>query len=214
MSECCEHCVNNRFDLLDDLGVVRDDLEALQQRAEAAERRVTELIDAHARQTVAKQDAQAALADQAEKIRLLRDALKECYRVALHLQDKGTTQKRAISQIITIVDIALAGAEPAAIASGEPAFRHPSATYGCERCGRWDGMDASLDHDVWARIAATRDGEPWRILCLWCCDEIAVEIGIAENTPVRLYFPGLRLSSVLPEGDRDPPPERRETERA
>ena len=34
-------------------------------------------------------------------------ALEECYRVALHLQDKGTTQQRAVSSIVTIVDIAL-----------------------------------------------------------------------------------------------------------
>lgn len=82
-------------------------LEAERTRADELQRR---LFQEQGHGYEAGQRAEAAERLAAERAGLVErygEALKECYRVALHLQDKGTTQKRAISQIVTIVDIAL-----------------------------------------------------------------------------------------------------------
>lgn len=50
-----------------------------------------------------------------------------------------------------------------------------------------------MSDEVWALVSGRVDGGG--ILCLWCMDEIAAELGLA-SIPVRLYFIGETLFSV------------------
>lgn len=61
--------------------------------------------------------------------------------------------------------------------------------YACQRCQRRDGLDGVVDDEVWARLSAAAGGV--NILCLWCMDELAQQLGY--EGPVRLYFAGRAL---------------------
>lgn len=72
-------------------------------------------------------------------------------------------------------------------------------TYACQRCGRRDGLDAVVTHDVWCKLTGATPapdggesaGGQWNLLCLWCMDALAFEMGI--RAPVSLHFAGRAL---------------------
>lgn len=83
--------------------------------------------------------------------------------------------------------------------------RTPRYTYACQRCGVRDGLDTSLPREQWAKIAAGTGlltAPEWDVLCLWCIDEIATDLGLPE-TVAHLYFSGMTVRSALYEGDTD-----------
>lgn len=57
----------------------------------------------------------------------------------------------------------------------------------CKRCGRQDGLNATVSDDVWKKLSPDVDN----VLCLWCMDEIAYDLGI--EAPVVLHFAGRAL---------------------
>jgi hypothetical protein len=78
-------------------------------------------------------------------------------------------------------------------------------TYGCQRCGRKDGLDAVVPNDIWRVITegewanpdpATRRGEvvngKWNLLCLWCIDELCGEHGVTCSAS--LHFCGRHIT--------------------
>lgn len=69
----------------------------------------------------------------------------------------------------------------------EPPMRAPDLdTYACQRCGWRSGLDASCPDAMWERISAHAGGV--NLLCLWCIDAIAAELGLAFS--VSLHFAG------------------------
>ena len=70
-------------------------------------------------------------------------------------------------------------------------------TYGCQRCGRRDSMDAVVENKVWNTIMDKPDLKGSEgvggILCLWCMDALAFEKGVSGK--VQLHFPGWALIS-------------------
>lgn len=63
--------------------------------------------------------------------------------------------------------------------------------YACQRCGRRDALDAVAPNDVWEKI---REAAGVNILCLWCMDKIATELGI--ECSVTLHFAGRALNGT------------------
>src|SRR5688572_3028829 len=61
--------------------------------------------------------------------------------------------------------------------------------YACQRCGRRDGLDAVVTDATWRRIAEAAGNV--NLLCLWCMDALAAELGIAED--LSLHFAGRAL---------------------
>ena len=95
--------------------------------------------------------------------------------------------------------LALANACPWLLDAAERGLEGPlPECYACQRCGRRDGLDAVIDNASWARItdgvlhpSGEVSGGKWNLLCLWCIDELASELGI--ETGVSLHFAGRSL---------------------
>lgn len=65
-------------------------------------------------------------------------------------------------------------------------------TYACQRCGRRDGLDAVAPDDAWEKIKEAAGGV--NILCLWCMDTLAGDLGI--ECSVTLHFAGKSLNGT------------------
>jgi hypothetical protein len=70
----------------------------------------------------------------------------------------------------------------------------------CEACDEAEGLQWHVPEEIWAKLAPQ---QPYRmgtatggILCLWCADERAEQLGM-EVGGVRLYFCGNALHSQL-----------------
>lgn len=85
---------------------------------------------------------------------------------------------------------AFAANNAAAIAARERKLLEPiPSAYGCQGCGRKDGLDAVVSNDVWESIRG-----PHNLLCLWCIDFRCMSHGI--KTSASLHFCGKSITGT------------------
>lgn len=106
----------------------------------------------------------------------------------------------AWSDLYSLIQLVEAGGAP-----------HPSTggdEWVCDNCGHNQGITSVVPNDVWLQVSPT--GTEGGVLCLWCMDKLAAEVGIPGPVPVEFHYQGQVLACGNPlvrwqtsEGGRD-----------
>lgn len=137
------------------------------------------------------QRLQADLNECSAEVTLLYEAARNVHR-AFVSDNVGTDEYNVIFQAMVDVLDHLPEAARAAGARLKQILEPVVDTYACDRCGRRDGLDTSIAHEDWAKVS---EKDRWKLLCLWCMDELAAAQGMTMTA--ELYFAGKAIHSKL-----------------